>query len=390
MFKINKKGIERKYLVLFFIAIISLVIILYVIVYMKNSQNFSKEACHEAVIYRGTIYEVAEHGTLEYGKALEQEAVSAIHLKCQTEDVLIDTSSKEEIKRKMADEMAACWAMLGEGKVNFFGRGWNDESRCVVCSKISFSGSAKNSENIDNFLEYLAGTNMPDKDITYADFFMGNKEHVALKKDTSLSTSLQETEKPLNTNPDDSNFYRDNLQMAMTDIEPSTGKKYAVVFELWDSSKWLAVVGGATARYTAYFGSQFASRYARLRIRDAFTSHLIEVSQKGQKVVIDPSKLRVDKYGYHLIDAEGTGLTPGFVKVEGPKTVTSFSGNLAANAAATAISKTGEILTFISYTAASSWLDSLTETKYRGNIKLVEYDSDDIQELGCTHLDVVP
>ena len=81
--------------------------------------------------------------------------------------------------------MARCWAMLGEGKVNFFGKSLlTDEQRCILCSKIKFKGEAAKVDKISSieFVDFISNNNMEGKKITYSDFFAGASEHLQYQK----------------------------------------------------------------------------------------------------------------------------------------------------------------------------------------------------------------
>ncbi|MBD3355090.1 hypothetical protein GF361_03845 [Candidatus Woesearchaeota archaeon] len=89
------------------------------------------------------------------------------NIECPTKELVIKESDKTEIKTKLAKELAECWEIFGKGKLDLFK---NEAIYCAVCSRIDFK---KDNIIINDFSEFLLTTDMPRKDITYADFLAG-------------------------------------------------------------------------------------------------------------------------------------------------------------------------------------------------------------------------
>lgn len=498
--RFSKKALEKKYVVLMIIALITIALIVLLFINLKNSQRFDRDACHEAVVYRGTINEALDND-LEIGKIIVDRAVQAIRLSCKTDEITISTTDKEEIKKQIADEMTSCWAMLGEGKVNFFGRGWSDENRCVFCSKIKFSDKVKkNVDEINDLSTFMLETRMPGKDITYTDFLAGSEEHIPYKKVEGFDVAA----------PKEKTLSLDDLETSeepdidVSPISPGGGKDYVVVYRLWQTDKLLAVAGGIAAAGTTYaaklLGKQaIKNAFKKLEIRDdngkwqrvlykkipdgsvkPFVPDGKEILRFGQiwrageevplfgyKVIgedimkyIEPStnsvtpwKVKADymlivdgkpykggnyfsnavveslkkktawvvpdssmngasyKYGTGQIGLYGnikinSGVQIGQVLKGGqpvpknmevtkvrlgkPRIVFTFGGSVKVGILTSVVDVAGNILTFASYIYASRTMDSFIDQKYIGYVDIVEYSSEDITDLGCTDLDVVP
>jgi hypothetical protein len=112
------------------------------------------------------------------GKTFETQKLSATEPK----------QMAEQIKMFLARELADCWSMFGEGKLQIFSRQWTFNGPNVagiICDKIEFdktvlygnggnSGPATSSngglKKIDGFFNYLASRAVPTRDISYMDY----------------------------------------------------------------------------------------------------------------------------------------------------------------------------------------------------------------------------
>ena len=405
----NKKALEARYLGYIIIGLITLGIVIFLFYQVWKTSDLSAEACHQSVIERATLYETAE--SLEPLKAVEQKAAESIKLSCKTEEVVIDAGNEEEIEQEIANEMAKCWSMMGEGKVNFFGRHWwNDEMRCVICTKIDFSEKARKVDEINDFSNFLLNENMPGKEITYSDYFAGANEHLKQERIEELKIPAPKSNESLELSEG----------VEMTTIRPSEGKKYAVVFTLWNSNAFWAIAGGlggmagtwlATkalkqeAKQASYWGSrEFELVYKNtlqpirgadgrpLRMKAAQGIDLTGAEyyvEGGQRVKLYNPKIGeiVDYKGGQRIPVNPQTVAGRALKV---RPVATFKGTAAAAILTNIIGLGGDILTIYSYSAASKALDSLKKEKYIGGIDLVEYSADELEDLECTNLDVTP
>ncbi len=159
MRKENKKKGEMtsKTIIEIVLVVIGFGIILFVYSQLAWEGTVDREVCHQSVIYRGTLFD-------KYGFTTKE----LVPLKCKTRLVCISDKTKgdckdelgdkydtikidasadkidNQIKMVLAREMADCWAMLGEGKVQLFSRNYfSGSSKGVVCSQIAFDKSIK-------------------------------------------------------------------------------------------------------------------------------------------------------------------------------------------------------------------------------------------------------
>jgi len=186
-----KKALVPSTLVTIMIILISFVALGYAVVRITGiiPSTLDREACRDSVILRSSDLLKGTHLTPEL-----------IPLKCKTENIKISSPIEEDIQKTVVNAMYDCWWMLGEGKVDFFtpSNWWNisnplglESPNCIICSQIKFEGGAKN-KNID-IIGYMNRKIIPGKDITYMQYFNGNKDAV-------FSTNVEV--KPLNTNTD--------------------------------------------------------------------------------------------------------------------------------------------------------------------------------------------
>lgn len=158
--KINKKGeITTQKLVILIILIVSFIIILFLLFRLELGRTTEKQACHNSVALRAN-------------PALPKRATP---LNCQTDYLCITTKTCDkkgyriekvktvnETYKILAQELADCWWMFGEGEVNYVGKDLIPEQLyCSFCSQIAFDDTMKkifpkgeiNKMDFYNFLE---------------------------------------------------------------------------------------------------------------------------------------------------------------------------------------------------------------------------------------------
>lgn len=183
----NKKGeITTQQIVLLLILLVSFIIILFLLFRLDLFGQSDSEICHNSVVMKGN--------------PVSKEAVP---LKCSRSYVCITkdgdceamtkpevekVKTKEEIYNVLAEEMANCWWMFGEGKVDYVADATLLKNNyCSICSQILFDSSLREIEGIDGEIskdelyDYLAKTKMPDKDITYSYYLFGTNDINRLK-----------------------------------------------------------------------------------------------------------------------------------------------------------------------------------------------------------------
>lgn len=196
--KMKKKGeITTQQIVLLIILLVSFVVILFLIFRLNLGKESDSEICHNSVVTKGNSALPASATPLKCSRTYV----------CITKDGSCENMAKPEIKRVktreevyniLAEEMADCWWMFGEGKVDYVGKDFfKRDNYCSVCSQIAFDNSLKEIKdeegnpvftedkiNEDEFYNYLSITPVPDKGMNYAEYLYGTNDVVNLRTQT--------------------------------------------------------------------------------------------------------------------------------------------------------------------------------------------------------------
>ena len=181
----NKKGeLTTEQIVILVIMIISFEILLFFLFcldFIKYIYKGStKDVCHNSVITRGSSIIPTEGVPLQ----CEREYVCLTEDKsCEkmTKPVKYQVKTKEEVYSVLAEQMANCWWMFGEGRINYVGKDMKPQLYCSICSQVVFDDSVNEifpEEEFDKveFYQYLAVKNMTNSDETYAEYLFGTNE----------------------------------------------------------------------------------------------------------------------------------------------------------------------------------------------------------------------
>lgn len=190
----NKKAMMIPHWIIYMIILlVGFVILLLVYYELRPTEEIDRQVCHESIILRATLYSE---------KPFFRDVTDTVPLKCQTEKIClkdslfggecrefkdlkpeekkkistIRVSDDEAIKKEVAEALVNCWAMIGEGKIEFFRVEDFKDKKCMVCSIIDFEDKIDN-KNIDGFGSYLTKTNIPGGNIKYIEFLAGKRYH---------------------------------------------------------------------------------------------------------------------------------------------------------------------------------------------------------------------
>ena len=152
--KIKKRGeLTTQQIVILIIVITSFAIILFLLFRLNLGETSNKQICHNSVVLKskggGFIGELdckVNYVCISGGGKCEEID--------PTITVEVDSTNKEEIMKAIADEMADCWWMFGEGELNY---GEGGEMTCATCSIIVFDDKILEQDNINyrEFYKYL-------------------------------------------------------------------------------------------------------------------------------------------------------------------------------------------------------------------------------------------
>ena len=151
------------------ILITSFAVILFFFFRLNLGETTNKEICHNSVVLKGKS--VAGFGSLDcrtnylcISGGEECEGISPTETK---EIDLTKDNAKNEIMKAIADEMADCWWMFGEGKVNYLGIGdktaWT-KNTCGICATIVFDNKILDKYNDIKYKEFYEYLNAAKKD----------------------------------------------------------------------------------------------------------------------------------------------------------------------------------------------------------------------------------
>lgn len=195
----NKRGDINWFIVSIIISLLTLVLFIAIIVIFPFQQTIDRVACEESVVLKAVMP----------GDNLPLK--DAINLRCKTRKICVTANrfgkgkceslgekfetqritaiGKEEIETQIkmfiSREMASCWEMMGEGKLEIFSRKWiwntGAFTEGVICDRIEFdesvlNGSDKQAGTSDDLvsvyglMEYMINHKVPNNNISYMDF----------------------------------------------------------------------------------------------------------------------------------------------------------------------------------------------------------------------------
>lgn len=188
-----KKGmIASDYLGWIILTLVGFGILLFFLFYaFSGTDSFSsRESCKLSVLTRATIPNAAQ---------------SQIPLKCTTEKICLSADGGKGacyqfagqqniravklrgtideqarvIEEESANALYDCWSMMGQGKLDLFGKGFTDsyslgQSRCVVCSRVALAKDVPADVLAQvNINRYLRENKVPGTGLTYLQTFSG-------------------------------------------------------------------------------------------------------------------------------------------------------------------------------------------------------------------------
>ena len=188
----NKKAeLSTQQIVLLLILIISFIIILLFLFRLNPGDESKKEACHQSVVLRGN-------------SAIPADAVPLkceVNYLCITKDGTCEgittknvekVKTEEEIYDVLANEMADCWWMFGEGDLNYVGKDMAHNLYCSLCTQFILDDSLNEIEGIENgrvdesrFYQYLGAKEYSDKDMSYLKYITGANSFSSLESSIS-------------------------------------------------------------------------------------------------------------------------------------------------------------------------------------------------------------
>ena len=185
----EKKGeMTTQQIVMLIILIASFIVILIFIFLLNFGKTTDAQLCHNSVVQRGSSVVPTDSIPLDcktsYVCLSEDGSCEKM-----TKPEVIKVKTKEDVYKTLADNMANCWWMFGEGKSSYVGNDYTHNNYCSICSQVGFDNSvekipafASGVLNKDDFYDYLTVNKPNGNDQTYAEYIFGVDSLEILKK----------------------------------------------------------------------------------------------------------------------------------------------------------------------------------------------------------------
>ncbi len=136
-FSKSRKGeLTTQQIVTIVIILASFVILLYFLFRINPGETSSKQICYNSIVLSskgagliGSLDCKTNYMCLSGGDSCNDFN--------PTVTAKVDVAKKEEVLKALADEIADCWWMFGEGKIDYVSSVAGD-SHCAVCSRVKF------------------------------------------------------------------------------------------------------------------------------------------------------------------------------------------------------------------------------------------------------------
>ncbi|MBI5803475.1 hypothetical protein HY448_02205 [Candidatus Pacearchaeota archaeon] len=180
--KIKKQGeLTTQQIVIIVILMASFSVILFLLFRLNLGEQTNAEICHNSVILKeksvigGSLNCRTSYVCISGGENCKDII--------PTKTIKVDANNKQEIMKAIADQMAECWWMFGEGKVDYAGTKDSalGKNICAACSILKFDrtinenaqkityeelitkGLLKPKNTQETYLSYLYDVNSPEE-----------------------------------------------------------------------------------------------------------------------------------------------------------------------------------------------------------------------------------
>ncbi len=244
--KKNKGELSTQQIILLIILIVSFAIILFLLFRLNFGGESEKDVCHNSVVLRGNSVASDEAFPLKCSRSYV----------CITKDKgceellnpeIMKVKTQEEIYQVLADEMANCWWMFGEGEIDYIGDKALERNYCSVCSQILFDESLNEIEGVngkinkDALYDYMSKTEIEEGQ-TYLDYLFGTSDVDSLKQEV-----LQSSENDLGVGT-----------FGSIDVGEQAFVLMGIKSQIGNTYKWIAVGIGVVSLPVIIFGSTVA------------------------------------------------------------------------------------------------------------------------------------
>jgi len=172
---LRKRGeITTAQIVTIIVLIVSFIVILYFFFRLNLGATTNSEICHNSVVLQAKSAKLISGLQCKTDYVCISGGGTCENLN-PTITLKVDSKNKAETMKALADQMANCWWVFGEGKMDYLGLKFGEKitggSGCAVCSVVGID-SKISSISYKDFIDYLASTNK-DSSQTYLHYLYG-------------------------------------------------------------------------------------------------------------------------------------------------------------------------------------------------------------------------
>lgn len=187
--KSKKAELTTQQIVILIVLLMSFAVILFFLFRLNLGHSSQKDICHNSVVMKGNP--VLSKGDVSLNCKRSYVCVSEDgSCEAMTNPEIIKVKTANETYKALADEMADCWWMFGEGKIDYLNDKALRKNYCSICNQLAFDDSIKqipefNSGKLskDELYDYLAKTPLSQGKETYAEYFFGTSDLKGIKND---------------------------------------------------------------------------------------------------------------------------------------------------------------------------------------------------------------
>lgn len=190
----NKCGeITTQQIVILVILIVSFAVILIFLFLLNPGDTTEKEVCYNSVVMKsvpGSSLAGSLNCKRDYICITKDGSCEGL-----TKPEVIEVKNLDEVYYTLSEQMADCWWMFGEGKIDYVGKDYfKKDNYCSICDQVLFDDSLRDLEGVkddkiskDALYDYMGKTKVKGKEITYSKYIYGTDNINQIK--VGLSTS---------------------------------------------------------------------------------------------------------------------------------------------------------------------------------------------------------
>ena len=184
----RRAELSTQQIVLIIILIASFIVILFFLFRLGLGEKSEEQLCHNSVLQKASVFSDAPLQCYRNYVCITKDGSCEELVKPEK----IKATSLDEVYGALANEMADCWWMFGEGKVEYVGKDVTHNNYCSICSQIYFDNSLEDIEGVkdkkiskDELYDYLTKNNY-SKEQTYSQYLMGTNDLSLIKSQGSF------------------------------------------------------------------------------------------------------------------------------------------------------------------------------------------------------------